>query len=396
MKTMSRVLVVNGPNLNLLGTRRPEIYGSTTLPELEDACRAWGAALNITVDTFQSNHEGSIIDRLHQAREAVDGIIINPGAFTHYSYAIYDALEAVELPTVEIHISDITRRETWRQQSVIAPACVATIYGRGTDGYDDALRHLVYRAARPPITIAYGSHSDQVGDLRIPDNPGPYPIAVLIHGGFWRPPWQRDLMDGLAADLAGRGIATWNVEYRRGPGGWEEALFDIASALDHLAGLATDYALDLSRLVVAGHSAGGHLALWGSGRSRLAHDSPWGSPVVTPLLAVALAGVIDLERAGRDDLGDSAVEEFFGTTIEADASPSRILPLKVPQLIVHGTADDRVPVDHSRTYVERARAAGDSVRFVELDGADHSVLIDELSAEWDEIATLICDHLTKP
>lgn len=390
---MSRILVVNGPNLNLLGARQPDIYGSATLTDVEDACRAWGASLNTTVDTFQSNHEGSIIDRLHQARGEADGIIINPGAFTHYSYAIYDALAAVELPTVEIHISDITRREAWRQQSVIAPACVATIYGRGTDGYRDALRHLVYRAARPPITLSYGSHPDQTADLRIPDGPGPYPTAVLIHGGFWRRPWRRDLMDGIAADLTGRGIATWNIEYRCEPGGWRDALFDVASALDHLSDLAIDYELDLDRLVVAGHSAGGHLALWGSGRSRLAHDSSWGSPAVTPLLAVALAGVIDLEQAARDDLGGGAVEEFFGPTIETTASPSLLLPLAVPQLIVHGSADDRVPVGHSRTYVDQARAAGDSVVFVELDGRDHSVLIDDQSTEWDEIATLILDQL---
>ena len=96
---MSRILVVNGPNLNLLGTRQPDIYGSATLTDVEDACRDWGASLNITVDTFQSNHEGSIIDRLHQARGEADGIIINPGAFTHYSYAIYDALAAVPSAT---------------------------------------------------------------------------------------------------------------------------------------------------------------------------------------------------------------------------------------------------------------------------------------------------------
>lgn len=390
---MRNVLVVNGPNLNLLGTRRPDIYGSTTLPDLETACQTWGERLDIAVDTFQSNHEGAIIDRLHEARKDADGIVINPGAFTHYSYAIYDALEAVGLPTVEVHISDVTQREAWRQQSVIAPACVGTIFGRGTDGYRDALRHLAFRTALPPVALAYGSDPDQVGDLRVPAGPGPFPVTVLIHGGFWRQPWQRDLMDGLALDLVNRGIATWNIEYRRGPGSWREALVDVASAVDHLAGLAGDYQLDLDSVVLGGHSAGGHLALWGAGRTQLPRDALGSAPEVRPVLAVALAGVVDLDAARRDHLGDGAVEVFFGSAIEDTVSLSRLLPLSVPQLVVHGTADDRVPVGHSRSYVEQARAAGDSVVLVELEGVDHSALIDEQSAAWNQTATLIDDHL---
>lgn len=142
MDIQPTVLVINGPNLNLLGVRRPDIYGSTTLAELEDLCRVWGADLGMQVSTFQSNAEGAIIDRLHQARQDADGVIINPAAYTHYSYAIYDALEAIGLPVVEVHISDITKREPWRRQSVVAPACLTTISGRGIDGYRDALHHL--------------------------------------------------------------------------------------------------------------------------------------------------------------------------------------------------------------------------------------------------------------
>jgi 3-dehydroquinate dehydratase-2 len=143
MQSPNRVLIINGPNLNLLGTRRPDIYGSTTLAELEDRCREWGSNLGVTVETFQSNHEGAIIDRLHQAHRETAAVIINPGALTHYSYAIHDALEAIELPAVEVHISDITKREPWRSHSVISPVCVATIFGRGVDGYHDALKILV-------------------------------------------------------------------------------------------------------------------------------------------------------------------------------------------------------------------------------------------------------------
>ena len=138
-----RVLIVNGPNLNLLGTRRPDVYGQTTLGDLEELCRQWGAELGCTVTVFQSNHEGAIIDRLHEAIGRFDGIIINPGALTHYSYAIHDAIEAVAIDTVEVHISDISAREEWRAKSVVAPACRATISGEGVAGYRRAIEVLV-------------------------------------------------------------------------------------------------------------------------------------------------------------------------------------------------------------------------------------------------------------
>lgn len=137
-----RIALINGPNLNLLGSRQPEIYGDSTLADIEDACRSWAAEVGATVDAFQSNHEGGIIDRLHRARDDADGVVINPGAYSHYSYAIRDAIEAIEIPTVEVHISDITAREEWRQHSVVSEVCVATIYGRGVEGYRDAIWHL--------------------------------------------------------------------------------------------------------------------------------------------------------------------------------------------------------------------------------------------------------------
>ncbi|MDH3607214.1 MAG: type II 3-dehydroquinate dehydratase [Acidimicrobiia bacterium] len=139
---MKSVLLLNGPNLNLLGSREPEIYGTTTLPELEAMVVEWGRGLGIAVASFQSNHEGALLDRIHQAAGEVDGLVINAGALTHYSYALYDALVAVGLPTVEVHISDIHAREEWRQKSVIQPACLAQITGEGLDGYRRALEIL--------------------------------------------------------------------------------------------------------------------------------------------------------------------------------------------------------------------------------------------------------------
>lgn len=139
------VVVINGPNLNLLGTRRPDIYGTTTLAELDLRCRAWGEELGMHIATFQSNHEGAIIDRLHDSVGTSDGVVINPGALTHYSYSLHDAIEAIALPVVEVHISDIAGREEWRRVSVVSAACIATISGRGTDGYREALRLLAER-----------------------------------------------------------------------------------------------------------------------------------------------------------------------------------------------------------------------------------------------------------
>jgi 3-dehydroquinate dehydratase II len=129
------ILLVNGPNLNLLGEREPEVYGRTTLGEIEklvrDACAGW----SVEVKSFQSNHEGALIDFLQEHRGRARGIVINPGAYTHTSYALHDCLKAIPVPAVEVHISNIHAREAFRRQSVIAPACRGQIAGLGIRGY---------------------------------------------------------------------------------------------------------------------------------------------------------------------------------------------------------------------------------------------------------------------
>ena len=142
---MPRVLVVHGPNLNLLGIREPEIYGSTTLAEIDRALQAAAREKQVDLRTFQSNHEGAIIDAIHEARTAADGIIINPGALTHYSYAVADALASVKLPTIEVHLSNIYAREEYRRRSVVAPVVLGSICGLGWQGYLFALDALVAR-----------------------------------------------------------------------------------------------------------------------------------------------------------------------------------------------------------------------------------------------------------
>ena len=138
----NRVAVLHGVNLDQLGRRPATHYGTLTLMQLESRISAWGAELELAVQFFQSNHEGAFVEELHRLESTVDGLILNPGAWTHYSIAIRDALEIAELPAVEVHLSDVHAREDFRQVSVIGDLCVATIAGRGPDGYRDALVRL--------------------------------------------------------------------------------------------------------------------------------------------------------------------------------------------------------------------------------------------------------------
>ncbi len=137
------VLLLNGPNLNLLGEREPHIYGPTTLPELEMMVQKRARELGADLRGFQSNHEGALIDEMHQSRRWASGVIFNPGAFTHYSYALRDAIVATRLRVVEVHLSDITRREPWRRVSVLEEVCAHRVLGKGTAGYLEALEWLV-------------------------------------------------------------------------------------------------------------------------------------------------------------------------------------------------------------------------------------------------------------
>ena len=140
---MKKFLLMNGPNLNMLGVRDPAIYGTDTLASIEAEVVAYGAQHGVQIDCFQSNHEGALIDKLHEAHGVYDGIVYNPGAHTHYSYALHDAVECIDGPVVEIHISDISKREEFRRTSVIAPACVAQIKGKGKAGYLEAVDVLL-------------------------------------------------------------------------------------------------------------------------------------------------------------------------------------------------------------------------------------------------------------
>lgn len=142
---MKKILVIHGPNLNLLGEREPGVYGSDTFETVNDEIKVHAAKLEINADIYQSNHEGEIIDRLHYARDKYDGIVINAGAYTHYSYAIRDAIAAVKIPVIEVHMSNIHKREEFRHHSVISPVCEGQICGFGKYSYFMGIDYLYYK-----------------------------------------------------------------------------------------------------------------------------------------------------------------------------------------------------------------------------------------------------------
>jgi acetyl esterase/lipase len=237
-------------------------------------------------------------------------------------------------------------------------------------------------------TLAYGERPEQQGDLYLPATPSSPAVVCLLHGGFWRSMYRRDQMDAVATDLAGRGFAVWNLEYRglgAPGGGWPGTLADVADGIDHLATLALRGSrLALDDLAVVGHSAGGHLALWSAARDR---SSALGGQGVRVRVAAAagLAPVADLEAAHALGLGNGVVGQFLGGSPEQHpdryraSSPRALLPLGVPQLVVHGTADDTVPIEIARGYVQAARTAGDAVTLVELTGRGHFDCLDPQS-----------------
>jgi 3-dehydroquinate dehydratase-2 len=356
---MRRVLVINGPNLNLLGSRQPAVYGTETLAELVAKIEAWGEGLGLQVDHFQSNHEGELVDRIQAAATGYDGIVINPGALTHYARSLADALAAVKVPAVEVHISNIGERETWRRHSVIAPVCVATFYGRGLRGYRAALAHLVNRHALPFETIPYGPLPDQVSDWRRPAGSARGTV-VLIPGGLWRHEWTRDTTESMAVALTTAGWHTWNVSYRRlgRGGGWPQSFDDVVTAVATVA--ASD---PPSPLVVAGHSAGGTMALWVGKQSQVDR-------------LVSMAGITDLGRARRHRLGDNTVDLLLGRRHPSppEYDPMARLPTGCPTVLVACRSDALVDLTYARSYADAARRAGDEVELVEVDGGHSSVL----------------------
>ncbi len=228
-------------------------------------------------------------------------------------------------------------------------------------------------------TLAYGPHPDQRGDLYLPEASSA-PLVCLLHGGFWRLPYGREELAPVAADLSSRGLAVWNLEYRRTGAeghGWPATFEDIDLALAYLPALHRAHPqVDIRRIVVAGHSAGGHLAFWAASRPGAS------SSAVRVLAAIGLAPLLDLHAAQASGLGNRAVEALLGGTPATvpdryrEASPLALLPLGIRQYVIHGAADAAVPPGMSRHYVDAARRAGDIAVCVMLPATDHMAFLD--------------------
>jgi len=248
--------------------------------------------------------------------------------------------------------------------------------------------------------LRYGPAPLQVGDLHVPLRGSGHPVVVLVHGGYWAVGFDRTAMRPLAEQLVQLGYAVWNIDYRRvgdEGGGWPGTLTDVGAAIDHLAAAAPANGLDLDRVAVVGHSAGSQLAFWSAARSTLPPGAPGANPLVQPAALASLSGVLDLERAatlpelGRMlDLRTAALNLMGGAPIEvpdryAEASPLRRLPLGVPQLLLHGTDDEIVPVELTDAYRAEAQAKGDRVDVSLIEGIDHFDTASADTAWWSAV-----------
>lgn len=272
---------------------------------------------------------------------------------------------------------------------VCALACAAGALAQNLSFKE--IERLPVRAA--DHRVAYGRDPLQYGELRLPKGRGPHPVAVVVHGGCWLSQYTVSHVRSFAGALTDAGFATWAVEYRRvgdAGGGWPGTFEDLARGVDHLRALAREHRLDLGRVVFVGHSAGGQLALWLAARPRLPKSAELYTPrPLRPRGVVSLAGINDMRAFGAGC--DDAVSKFLGGPPASfagryrQASPAELLPLGVPQWLIHGTLDSIVPLEQSKTYAAAAGRKGDAVRVSVLGSAGHFDLIAPGSTAWPTV-----------
>jgi len=284
------------------------------------------------------------------------------------------------------------------RQPVSPPNAVASVDRLMTAQELDALP-----SRAPDRRITYGADSSQYGELRMPAGPGPHPLVVLIHGGCFKAAYATANYFGAMADaLKADGIATWNIEYRRlgEPGsGWPGTYLDVGRAVDHVRAIAGEYHLDLGRVVVVGHSAGGHLAMWTAARRRLTEASELFTADPLRVRGVMdLAGPVDMTAniPGYEALcRDTVITSLLGGTPAAvpdhyaQASAIKLLPLAIPQVLVLGSREDFVPLPLVDAYVQAATQAGDPVRRILIPGAGHFEIASPLSFTWPQVKAAI-------
>lgn len=259
----------------------------------------------------------------------------------------------------------------------------------------------------PTARIAYGPASAQVVELFLPKGRGPHPVVLLIHGGCYLAQFEGLAQtSGIAADLAGRGYAVWNVEYRKlgEPGaGYPGTFLDVADAVGRIRTDAVRYNLDVQRVVALGHSAGGHLALWAAGRHRLPKSSPlWRSDPQVIRAVISLGGIGDLKGQGRAfalPCGDDTLERLIDisgrTDPYADTSPAELLPTGARVLMIHGAYDHVLPPYIGRDYALLARAAGDPAEAITLPDAGHFDVVIPTTAAWKAVVKTLAREMAR-
>jgi acetyl esterase/lipase len=246
----------------------------------------------------------------------------------------------------------------------------------------------ILTAPPPPADsrLRYGTDPNQFGDLRVPKSKGPFPVVMNIHGGFWRAKYDLAHAGHLCAALTAKGVATWNLEYRRvgnAGGGWPGTFEDIVNGYRFISQNANRHNLDSQRMAVIGHSAGGQLALCLAARETSVKN------------VVSLAGVVDLKQAWDLHLSNNAVVDFLGGKPNEvpehyqEADPMRLKIPKAVQWLIHGLADDVVPANLSREYVQQKKASGEDVHLLEIAAAHHFDVIDPRSAAWPKVEQTI-------
>ena len=261
----------------------------------------------------------------------------------------------------------------------------------------------VARLPVPPADhrIAYGPDPMQFGELRLPKGNGPHPLAIIVHGGCWLAAFaDLQLMAPLSDALTRAGVATWNIEFRsvdRPGGGWPNTMLDVGSAVDYSRELAGQHPIDLKRVVIVGHSAGGHLAQWAAARHRLSESSAlFRKNALLVSGTIGLAAINDLQRYLQESAGcGKSIPRLLGGSPSdvperyRQASPAEMLPLRVKQVLIIGAQDTIVRPEHNRTFAETARKSGDDVQLRVLEGAAHFDVIAPNSTAWPTIEAAV-------
>lgn len=249
------------------------------------------------------------------------------------------------------------------------------------------------------LRIPYGPDENQFADLRLPETKGPFPVAIIVHGGCYLAKYDLSYMNQLAEAVTRLGFATWNLEYRRvgNPGGgWPGTFLDVADGSDHLREIAEDYLLDLSKVIVVGHSSGGQLGIWLSGRNKIKPDSDIYRP--DPLVvqtSVALAPVADIGRRYKQGNCDNSANKLMGGSPKAQTdryrqvSPIEMLPIDTRQIVVLGEQDTQERKEETKEYIDRGKEVGNEIDFEWLKNSDHFTLINDGEAAGQEVIKII-------